>query len=217
MAWGTKSGTNKVAGLKPQVIPAHPEITQVVNKVMQDFQNANAFGIPVNFARDIVRAFNNVESISTDRFAFTNEDGVEKVFYPAKITHKGASAGTSSFSAICPDYGERAMAFGSLAASLQWAFANHGPIEGVSYSVFTEYSNTNWNAVGNNAERNEVLRNTYSVYRMYITPIGNGQAMTISKCYTHRSDAKPQATSSEATTAPPVSAQGWGNTGNWNK
>ena len=105
------------------------------------------------------------------------------------------------------------MAFGALAVSLQWAFATRGPIENVTYSVFTEFSNTNWNAVSS-GDRADVQRNTYSVYRMYITPQGDGQAMTIAKCYTHRGT-KPQA-NSEASTTTSAPAQSWGNTPSWN-
>lgn len=214
MAWGTKSNSNNVAGRKPETVDAHAEIKAVVDQVLTQFKTANAFSIPPQFAEKIVDAFNPVEGVSSDHFSFTTEDGQEKVFYPAKITHRGVSAGASAFSAVCPDYGERAMAFGALAVSLQWAFANHGPIEGVTYSVFTEFSNTNWSAVSSNGDRNDVQRNTYSVYRMYITPQGEGQAFTIAKCYSHRGT-KPQA-SAEANTTPPAPAQSWGNTPSWN-
>lgn len=213
MAWGTKSNSNNVAGRKPETVDAHPDIKTVVEQVLTQFKTANAFGIPPQFAEKICNAFNLVEGVSADVFSFTTEDGQQKVFYPAKITHKGVSAGESAFSTTCPDYGERAMAFGALAVSLQWAFATRGPIEGVTYSVFTEFSNTNWNAVSS-GDRADVQRNTYSVYRMYITPQGDGQAMTIAKCYTHRGT-KPQA-NSEASTTASAPAQSWGNTPSWN-
>ena len=212
MAWGTKSNSNNVAGRKPETVPAHAEIKAVVDQVLTQFKTANAFGIPPQFAEKIVNAFNPVEGVSADHFSFTTEDGQEKVFYPANITHKGASAGGSAFSAVCPDYGERAMAFGALAVSLQWAFAARGPIEGVTYSVFTEFSNTNWTDVSS-GDRADVQRNTYSVYRMYITPQGDGQAFTIAKCYTHRGT-KPQDSEASATASAP--AQSWGNTPSWN-
>jgi hypothetical protein len=213
MAWGTKSNSNNIAGRKPETIEANPNIKAVVEQVLIQFKTANAFGIPPDFAGMIVDAFNPVEGVSADVFSFETEDGQERVFYPAKITHKGASAGNTAFSTVCPDYGERAMAFGALAVSLQWAFAQRGPIEGVTYSIFTEYSNTNWNAV-NAGDRADVQRNTYSVYRMYITPQGDGQAFTIAKCYSHRGQ-KAQTSSEANTTSAPT--QSWGKAPSWNK
>lgn len=178
------------------------EIKNVVDKALKSFVDNNSFGIPPEIAQTILNSFNPLEGIEGEFGTALIQE--ELKFLPAKITHKGGQA-NEAFNKAFPTYGKRAMAFGAVAMTVENALAATGLINGVVYGVFTEFSNTNWRDVERDGfDKQSVQKNTYSVYRMFITPLVGQQAMSPSALYKYKKSA-----ASPAPSAPFISRSAW--------
>ena len=100
------------------------------------------------------------------------------------------------------------MAVGALAFELEQVL-HATPISGVTYSVYTEFYNTNWSAAAQaGISKGSVQKNTYNVYRLWILPLGEGQAISPARAYGMKQKSQAQG----VTQAPPAVAsttQGW--------
>lgn len=204
ITWGKPTG-NQAFGKSytRQVIPPPTELKSVVDAALANFTQNNMFGIPQDVCQKIVASFNGLEGIE-GKFAHGGH-----TITPAKMTHIGGSS-EKAFAKVFPSYGQRAMAFGALAMVVEQHLQDAGAINGLNYGVFTEFSNTNWSDVNKAGfNKQSVQSNTYSVYRLWVTPVGsNGAALSPSALYGYKVQQQPQPQVQAPTTA--VQQQGWG-------
>lgn len=175
------------------------EIKSVVDNALRGFVENNTFGIPPEVAQTILNSFNPLEGIEGEFGTALIQE--ELKFLPAKMTHKGGQV-NEAFGKAFPTYGKRAMAFGAVSMTIENALAKTGPIGGVVYGVFTEFSNTNWRDVERDGfSKQSMQKNTYSVYRIFVTPLIGQQAMSPSALYKYKKSA-PSIPAPSAPSAP---------------
>jgi hypothetical protein len=157
--------------------PANPIFSNAINAAQTIFQNKmTALGFP-GHAVSVWDAFN-IEGIPGP-FSY------EKTSFEAlKVVHLGASH-TGGFLQVCQ--GNDALAelfFGLLAVSYEEALATEPPRNDLAYSCFVERSNTNWTQVSGTGDlKTNVLKNTYNVYRIFITPKLGSRGMSPAVLY----------------------------------
>lgn len=129
-----------------------------------------------------------------------NIEGIPEVFryegfeFKAfKLLHKGASH-QGGFLNVC--HGNDALAelfFGILCLSFEEALATKPPVQDTPYSIFVERSNTNWSQVqeGGNVKAS-VLKNTYNVFRIFISPKVGSRGMSPAQLYGCKQLQQPQ-------------------------
>ena len=201
--WGKPQGNQNFGKTyNRQVISAPAEIKAVVDNALIQFINSNIFGIPRDVCLKIVSSFNTLEGIE-GQFAHEGH-----TITPAKMTHIGGQS-EKAFAKLFPSYGQRAMAFGALSMIIEQHLQGAGAINGLVYGVFTEFSNTNWSDVNKvGLSKQSVQQNTYNVYRLWVTPVGqNGAALSPSALYGYK--VQQQAPVPVQATVP-VEQQGWG-------
>lgn len=204
--WGKPQGNESFSTYKRKVIAAPSEIKNVVEGALRSFVQNNAFGIPGDVCQNIIDSFNELEGIEGE-FAHNNLE-----MLPAKMTHIGGSS-EKAFAKVFPSYGQRAMAFGALSMTIENALRDAGGINGFTYGVFTEFSNTNWADVNKaGLSKQSIQQNTYNVYRLWVTPVGpNGAALSPSALYGYKVQQQQQQQQQVQAPAAPVQQQGWGN------
>lgn len=204
ITWGRAQG-NQTFGKSytRQVVEPPAQIKAVVDAALASFTQNNMFGIPQDICQKIVSSFNDLEGVDG---VFAHES---HTITPAKMTHIGGSS-DKAFAKTFPSYGQRAMAFGALSMIIEQHLQAAGAINGLNYGVFTEYSNTNWADVSKAGfNKQSVQQNTYSVYRLWVTPVGsNGAALSPSALYGYKVQQQAQAPAQAP--AAPVRQQGWG-------
>ena len=86
----------------------------------------------------------------------------------AKLVHVGGDSPNAFLNVIQRNDAFAEFAFGMVCFSLEQALMKTH-INGFTYSVFCERSNTNWSACSS-MDRQSIQRNTYNVFRAFITP-----------------------------------------------
>lgn len=147
----------------------------------------NTLGLSA-YAESVWNAFN-IEGIPE---TFHYESLEFKAF---KVLHKGASY-QGGFLNVC--HGNDALAelmFGLLCLAFEEALAIKPPLENVPYSIFVERSNTNWSQVQNGnltVVKSSVLKNTYNVFRIFVTPKVGSRGMSPAQLYGCKQLQQPQ-------------------------
>ena len=207
------SFTNSNSGLAKSKSPAATqdaaeEFKQILRNAVTRFQKmGESIGMPPEMIKETPFSFR-LSGLDGD-YNFKDAEGKDHKFSKAAVlSHKGQSAGEQSFNTTC--LGSDAFAellFGLFITAIEFELQSV-KVDNLYYSVFVERSNTNWGAIKSDLSKLGVQKNTYSVYKAYLTPKVGPRGMSPAVLYKCKSETQTQTQTQTKTTK---NANSWSN------
>lgn len=207
------SFTNSNSGLAKSKSPAASqeaaeEFKQILRNAVTRFeQMGESIGMPKEMIEATPFSFR-LSGLDGD-YNFKDAEGKDHKFSKAAVlSHKGQSAGNQSFNAT--SLGSDAYAellFGLLCTAIEFELQST-KVGDLYYSVFVERSNTNWGALKGDITKLGVQKNTYNVFKAYLTPKVGGRGMSPAMLYKCKPESQTQTQTQTKTTK---NANSWGN------
>ena len=185
--------TNSNSGLARSKSPAATqdaaeEFKQILRNAVTRFEKmGESIGMPREMIEETPFSFR-LSGLDGD-YNFKDAEGKDHKFSKAAVlSHKGQSAGNQSFNAT--SLGSDAYAellFGLLCTAIEFELQSV-KIDDLQYSIFVERSNTNWGALKSDVTKLGVQKNTYNVFKAYLTPKVGPRGMSPAVLYKCKSE-----------------------------